>query len=59
MGLLIPTVVMSTPVMMFAEIMMLGKPMRVTVVRMSVIPVVVGIGIVMITAVIYCTTRQH
>ncbi len=50
---------MFTPIMMFAEIMMLAKLMRATVIGISVTPVVVGIGIVMITAVIRCTTRQH
>jgi hypothetical protein len=59
MGLLIPIVVMITRVMMFAEIVMLAKLMRVTVAGISVILVVVGIGIVMITAVIHCTTRRH
>jgi|GEM_PF-1237453 hypothetical protein len=44
---------------MLTPVMMLAKLMRVTVVGISVIAVVVGIGIVMITTVIHCTTRQH
>jgi len=59
MGVLIPIVMMFIPFMMFAEIEMLAKLIRVTVVGICVIMVVVVIGIMIITAVIHCTTPQH